>query len=113
MAPEVATEGYTERSDIWSLGCVLFELVTCWLYGHDEMISKLKEIRDNPIILDETFEEISKVSTHRSRSIKFYQSETNILFFVSFEISDIFTGPTHFLLIVTYGLVLFTQTDEQ
>lgn len=62
MAPEVCTEGYSERSDIWSLGCVLFELVTSWLYSHEEAIEKLREIRDNPNILDEVFEEVSKVN---------------------------------------------------
>lgn len=62
MAPEVCTEGYSERSDIWSLGCVLFELVTSWLYSREEAVEKLKEIRDNPNILDEVFEEVSKVN---------------------------------------------------
>lgn len=66
MAPEVAMEGYTEKSDMWSLGCVLFELVTCWLYNHEETIQKLKEIRDNPITLDEIFEEVSKVMSENT-----------------------------------------------
>lgn len=66
MAPEVAMEGYTEKSDMWSLGCVLFELVTCWLYKHEETIQKLKEIRDNPITLDEIFEEVSKVMSENT-----------------------------------------------
>ena len=62
MAPEVCEGGsYTEASDVFSLGCVLFELVTTWLYDREEAISKLQEIRKDPIVLDEIFEEISQV----------------------------------------------------
>ncbi|XP_052222133.1 serine/threonine kinase-like domain-containing protein STKLD1 isoform X1 [Dreissena polymorpha] len=60
MAPEAASEGYTEKSDMWSLGCVLFELVTALLYSQKEAIDKLQEIRKNPDVLDYVFEEISK-----------------------------------------------------
>ncbi|XP_052790409.1 serine/threonine kinase-like domain-containing protein STKLD1 isoform X2 [Mya arenaria] len=60
MAPEAATEGYTEKSDVWSLGCVLFELVTAWMYSRKDAIDKLQEVRANPAVLDEVFEDISK-----------------------------------------------------
>lgn len=61
MAPEAAAHGYSETSDIWSLGCVLFELVTAWLYNSKEAVAKLQEVRKNPDVLDEVFEDISKV----------------------------------------------------
>ena len=61
MAPECVSHGYSETCDIWSLGCVLFELVTAWLYSSDEAIAKLQEIRNDPGVLDEVFEDISKV----------------------------------------------------
>ena len=62
MAPEVCEGGcYIEASDVFALGCVLFELVTTWLYDREEAISKLQEIRKDPIVLDEIFEEISVV----------------------------------------------------
>ncbi|XP_053380430.1 serine/threonine kinase-like domain-containing protein STKLD1 isoform X2 [Mercenaria mercenaria] len=60
MAPEAAVHGYSEKSDVWSLGCVLFELVTAWLYNSQEAIAKLQDIRKEPGILDEIFEDIAK-----------------------------------------------------
>ncbi|KAH3801097.1 hypothetical protein DPMN_154742 [Dreissena polymorpha] len=68
MAPEAASEGYTEKSDMWSLGCVLFELVTALLYSQKEAIDKLQEIRKNPDVLDYVFEEISKACVEMSDS---------------------------------------------
>jgi serine/threonine protein kinase len=62
MAPECVSHGYSETCDIWSLGCVLFELVTAWLYNSDEAIAKLQQVRNDPGVLDEVFEDISKVS---------------------------------------------------
>ena len=29
MAPEVLERPYDERSDIWSLGCIVLEMITC------------------------------------------------------------------------------------
>ncbi|XP_060595198.1 serine/threonine kinase-like domain-containing protein STKLD1 isoform X3 [Ruditapes philippinarum] len=60
MAPECVSHGYSETCDIWSLGCVLFELVTAWLYNSDEAIAKLQQVRNDPGVLDEVFEDISK-----------------------------------------------------
>ena len=69
MAPEASTEGYTERSDVWSLGCVLFELVTTALLSRQQAVEKLQEVRANPDILDELFEDISKVMSLRLRHL--------------------------------------------
>lgn len=62
MAPEVCEDGYCETSDVFALGCVLFELVTTWLYDGQEAVDKMREIRQDPIVLDEIFEEISRVN---------------------------------------------------
>ena len=62
MAPEVCEGGYCEASDVFALGCVLFELVTTWLYDGQEAIDKMREVRQDPIVLDEIFEEISQVN---------------------------------------------------
>ena len=60
MAPEVVKKGYSESSDVWSLGCVLFELVTTCLYSGEEAIKKLQEIKENPEELDIIFDQICK-----------------------------------------------------
>lgn len=62
MAPETAAHGYSEASDLWSLGCVVFELVTAWLLSAEEAVTKLQDIRKDPSVLDEVFEDISKVT---------------------------------------------------
>ncbi|XP_050407760.2 serine/threonine kinase-like domain-containing protein STKLD1 isoform X2 [Patella vulgata] len=58
MAPEVSQKGYDEKSDIWSLGCILFELCTTFLYTGQEVTDKIREIRDDPLILEDVFEDI-------------------------------------------------------
>ena len=62
MAPEVCEGGgYCESSDVFGLGCVLFELVTTSLYDGEEAMEKLHTVRKDPVVLDEIFEEISQV----------------------------------------------------
>ena len=61
MAPEVMTQAYDERSDVWSLGCMLLEMTTTAVYNKQQLASKLKEIKEDPYLLEEVFEDISKV----------------------------------------------------
>ncbi|KAL3870906.1 hypothetical protein ACJMK2_038937 [Sinanodonta woodiana] len=51
---------YNEKGDIWSLGCVLFELVTTRCFDSNLAISKLQEIKEEPLVLEEVFEDIEK-----------------------------------------------------
>ena len=61
MAPEVMTQAYDERSDVWSLGCILLEMTTTAIYNQQQLADKLVEIKKDPYILEEVFEEIAKV----------------------------------------------------
>ena len=61
MAPEVMTQAYDERSDVWSLGCMLLELTTTAIYDQKQLSEKLLEIKKDPYILEEVFEDIAKV----------------------------------------------------
>lgn len=61
MAPEVLTQPYDMRTDMWAIGCVLLELVTCDLYETGEIMGKLCEIKHSDEALTELLEEIRKV----------------------------------------------------
>lgn len=60
MAPEVMTQAYDERSDIWSLGCLLLEMATTAMYDQQQLAKKLEEIKEDSYILEEVFEDIAK-----------------------------------------------------
>lgn len=45
MAPEVVERPYDERSDIWSLGCILLDAATCGFMDHAQSMSTLFEIK--------------------------------------------------------------------
>ena len=63
MAPEVFDHAYDERSDIWSVGCILLEMVTCGFIARPEEIAgKLFEIKHNSKALDALMETVSQVS---------------------------------------------------
>ena len=47
MAPEVLEGEYDERSDIWSLGCIILEMMTCHVLDIAEITGKLLEIKHN------------------------------------------------------------------
>ena len=63
MAPEVLERPYDERSDVWSAGCIALEMATCGFYDHAQMSSRLFEIKKSPPALEETLEEVKKVSS--------------------------------------------------
>ena len=47
-APEIVTKGiYNEKSDIWSLGCIIYELLTLNTYYKDKLMDEIKQIDSN------------------------------------------------------------------
>lgn len=62
MAPEVMTQAFDERSDVWSLGCLLFEMLTTSLSSQNEVAQKLTEAKKDVQSLEEIYEEICTVS---------------------------------------------------
>ncbi|XP_075295757.1 serine/threonine kinase-like domain-containing protein STKLD1 isoform X3 [Opisthocomus hoazin] len=47
MAPETFGFSFTEKSDIWSLGCILLDMITCFVLNAEEIISLLRDIRQD------------------------------------------------------------------
>ncbi|XP_027633851.2 serine/threonine kinase-like domain-containing protein STKLD1 isoform X4 [Falco peregrinus] len=45
MAPETFHFSFTEKSDIWSLGCILLDMSTCFVLNAEEITSLLQDIR--------------------------------------------------------------------
>lgn len=60
MAPEVLERPYDERSDVWSLGCILLELATCGFLDQSQISSKLFQIKSSPQELEEVLKDIGK-----------------------------------------------------
>ncbi|XP_074911822.1 serine/threonine kinase-like domain-containing protein STKLD1 isoform X10 [Buteo buteo] len=47
MAPETFVFSFTEKSDIWSLGCILLDMTTCFVLNAEEITSLLQDIRQD------------------------------------------------------------------
>ena len=62
MAPEVLDQPYDERSDVWSVGCIALEMVTCALFDDAEIIGKLVQIKHNDAILQDVLSKVNNVS---------------------------------------------------
>nr|XP_025040794.1 serine/threonine kinase-like domain-containing protein STKLD1 isoform X2 [Pelodiscus sinensis] len=45
MSPEALCFSFSEKSDIWSLGCILLDMVTCFFLKEKDIISLLRDIR--------------------------------------------------------------------
>ena len=60
MAPEVMERPYDERSDVWSLGCIILELATCAFLDPVQISSILFEIKQSPQCLEDVLVELPK-----------------------------------------------------
>ncbi|XP_035197781.1 serine/threonine kinase-like domain-containing protein STKLD1 isoform X3 [Oxyura jamaicensis] len=47
MAPETFNFCFSEKSDIWSLGCILLDMITCFILNTEEITSLLQDLRRN------------------------------------------------------------------
>ncbi|XP_053817719.1 serine/threonine kinase-like domain-containing protein STKLD1 isoform X3 [Vidua chalybeata] len=52
MAPETFEFSFTEKSDIWSLGCVLLDMMSCFVLNAEEINSLLQDIRGDSSCLE-------------------------------------------------------------
>nr|XP_030142216.3 serine/threonine kinase-like domain-containing protein STKLD1 isoform X1 [Taeniopygia guttata] len=52
MAPETFGLSFTEKSDIWSLGCVLLDMMSCFVLNAEEINSLLQDIRGDSSCLE-------------------------------------------------------------
>lgn len=60
MAPEVLERPYDERSDVWSLGCILLELATTGYLDAAQMSSTLFQIKQSPQVLEKVLEKVAE-----------------------------------------------------
>ncbi|XP_074747362.1 serine/threonine kinase-like domain-containing protein STKLD1 isoform X4 [Strix uralensis] len=52
MAPETVGFSFTDKSDIWSLGCILLDMMTCFVLNAEEITSLLQDIRQDTSCLE-------------------------------------------------------------
>lgn len=62
MAPEIleTTAHYDERTDVWSLGCILLEMATCGFMDQAQISGVLFQLKDNPQVLEDVLERVNK-----------------------------------------------------
>ncbi|KAM3912069.1 serine/threonine kinase-like domain-containing protein STKLD1 [Leptodactylus fuscus] len=58
MAPELVEFRYSDKSDIWSLGCILLDLMTTSMKTEAEIIEILEMMKMDPLCLHRNLEEI-------------------------------------------------------
>ncbi|XP_048369255.1 serine/threonine kinase-like domain-containing protein STKLD1 [Sphaerodactylus townsendi] len=52
MAPEALKFSFSDKSDIWSLGCILLDMLNCHYLHAEETISLLGRIKENSVSLE-------------------------------------------------------------
>ncbi|XP_049629729.1 serine/threonine kinase-like domain-containing protein STKLD1 [Suncus etruscus] len=60
MAPEALDFTFTAKSDIWALGCIILDLVTCSFLGREEALVLRKSIHTQPENLQDALTAIEK-----------------------------------------------------
>ena len=84
IAPEILKEGlYNEKCDIWSLGCIIYELFTLNVYYSDKFLDEIKKIDSNiynnkwQILIDSLLEKDYKKRFDINQVIQFLENELN------------------------------------
>lgn len=60
MAPEVLERPYDERSDCWSMGCIILEMATTGTHDENDIASILVQIKHSPQVLEEALRVIQE-----------------------------------------------------
>ncbi|XP_030063576.1 serine/threonine kinase-like domain-containing protein STKLD1 isoform X3 [Microcaecilia unicolor] len=60
MAPEALEFSFTEKSDVWSLGCIVLEMMTCSTLSATEVTQMLCELRKDAVCLQNTLETLQE-----------------------------------------------------
>jgi probable inactive protein kinase-like protein SgK071 len=60
MAPEVLERPYDERSDVWSLGCIILEMATCSFLDRAAVNAVLFDMKQSINLLEEILEKVQK-----------------------------------------------------
>ncbi len=60
MAPEVLERAYDERSDMWSLGCIIMDATTCGFFDTVQSQSTLFELKHSAGRLEEVLRDVQK-----------------------------------------------------
>jgi len=66
MAPEVLERPYDERSDVWSLGCITLEMITCHILDSTQMSGHLFELKNNPQLLEDVLNRVGLLDASTS-----------------------------------------------
>ncbi|XP_022085399.1 serine/threonine kinase-like domain-containing protein STKLD1 [Acanthaster planci] len=60
MAPEVLERPYDERSDVWSLGCIILEMATCRFLDRAQVNAVLFDVKQSVNLLEEILEKVQE-----------------------------------------------------